>query len=69
VVADEVILLSSGGGPGRAEPGEEMADAPSRPVSMPRSAQPPRQAPPATPPAAAPPDDFAPGVTDDDIPF
>jgi single-strand DNA-binding protein len=61
VVCDDLILLGGrgGGGESSGESGEF-----SRPVSMPRSAQPRPQA-----PAAAPPEDFNQGITDDDVPF
>jgi len=60
VVADEVILLG-GGGAGSERAGDEYAQ-PSRPVSMPRSAQQRSSTPP-------PPDDYPQGITDDDVPF
>ena len=62
VVADEVILLGSGGQGGAPGGGDFSQE--SRPVSMPRSAQS-RTAP---KPASAP-DDFGGGITDDDVPF
>jgi len=62
VVCDDLILLGGRGGSG--EGGGESGEFSSRPVSMPRSAQPRPQA-----PAAAPPDDFNQGITDDDVPF
>ncbi len=62
VVADDVILLGSGGAGegGGAGAGEYSQD---RPVSMPRSAQPRTQAPQQQA------DDFGQGITDDDVPF
>ena len=60
VVADEVILLSSGGQGGQGGGADFSQE--SRPVSMPRSAQQ-RTAP---KPAA---EDFGGGITDDDVPF
>jgi len=58
VVCEEIILLSGqGGGAGRESGGELDQSRP--PASMPRSAK----------PAAAPPEDVAPGITDDDVPF
>ena len=62
VVADDVILLSSGGRGGDQPGGGEYDQ---RPVSMPRSAQ---QQRPASQPAASN-DDFGQGITDDDVPF
>jgi single-strand DNA-binding protein len=62
VVADDVILLSSGGRGGDAPGGGEFDQ---RPVSMPRSAQ---QQRPAQQQAPAH-DDFGQGITDDDVPF
>jgi single-strand DNA-binding protein len=66
VVAEDVILLSRGGAAGAEAPADDAAEAPSRPVSLPRSAQRPAPAP---APAPAPPDDFPPGISDDDVPF
>jgi single-strand DNA-binding protein len=63
VVAEDVILLGGQGGRGGEAPADDAGDAPSRPVSMPRSAQRP------APAASAPADDFPPGITDDDVPF
>ena len=65
VVAEEVILLGGqGGGQGGAGGGEFSQEARAeRPVSMPRSAQA-RQS---TPQPQR--DDFAGGITDDDVPF
>jgi len=62
VVCDDLILLGGRGGSG--EGGGESGEFSSRPVSMPRSAQPRPQT-----PSAAPPDDFNQGITDDDVPF
>ena len=60
VICDDLILL---GGRGDSAGGVESGEF-SRPVSMPRSAQP------ARPPApAAPAEDFNQGITDDDVPF
>jgi single-strand DNA-binding protein len=58
------IILLGGGGRGGDAPGAGGGDYDQRPVSMPRSAQ--RQSP---APAGPAPDDFAQGVTDDDVPF
>jgi single-strand DNA-binding protein len=55
VVADDLILL---GGRGDTAPGEFA-----QPASMPRTASAPRAQ------ASAQPDDFAQGITDDDVPF
>jgi single-strand DNA-binding protein len=60
VVADDVILL---GGRGEGGPAVEEGGY-GAPVSMPRTAQKPRQA-----PAAAPEPSFDPGIGDDDVPF
>jgi single-strand DNA-binding protein len=58
VMADDVLLLG-----GRGEAGEGGGPyEQSRPVSMPRSAQPSR-------PQASQPESFDPGITDDDVPF
>ncbi|MBZ5617625.1 MAG: single-stranded DNA-binding protein [Acidobacteriia bacterium] len=62
VVADDVVLL---GGRGDSPAGSSGGDF-ERPVSMPRSAQPPRPQPAAAP---APPEEFNQGITDDDVPF
>jgi len=56
VVCDDLILL---GGRGDSTGGEFA-----QPASMPRSASGPR-----TPQPASAPDDFGPGITDDDVPF
>ncbi len=64
VVADNVILLSSGAG--RGEEGGDFAPASSGPVSMPRSARPaaqPRQS------AGGESPESNQGITDDDVPF
>ncbi|HCC58105.1 MAG TPA: single-stranded DNA-binding protein [Solibacterales bacterium] len=60
VVADEVILLGSGGQASQAAGADFSQE--SRPVSMPRSAQQRTAAKPA-------PEDFGGGITDDDVPF
>lgn len=65
IVCEELILLSSGGRGGEMGSGPG-ADYSQQPVSMPRSA---RQAQPPSAPPAAPPEDFAQGITDDDVPF
>jgi len=57
--AQNVMLL----GGGRSEGSEGGGDYTPRPVSMPRSAQRPQTSSPAAP------DDFAQGITDDDVPF
>ena len=57
VVCEDLVLL---GGRGDSAGAGEFA----QPASMPRTASAPRQQ-----PAAAPPDDFGPGITDDDVPF
>ena len=57
IVCDDLVLL---GGRGDNAGGGDFEQ---RPVSAPRSASAPRAQ------AAAPPDDFGPGITDDDVPF
>ncbi len=61
VVADDVILLGSGGQGAQTGSGADFSQE-SRPVSMPRGAQQRAAAKPA-------PDDFGGGITDDDVPF
>jgi single-strand DNA-binding protein len=65
VVCDELILLGGRGGEGGGGGDSGEYSSPRGPVSMPRSAQPPR--PQAAPQAPA--EDFNQGITDDDVPF
>lgn len=63
VVADELILLGSGGRGDSGSQGGGDYERQDRPVSMPRSARPQPAA--SNPPA----EDFNQGITDDDVPF
>lgn len=62
VVADEVILVSGGGG-GAGGPGGSRDDFSQEHVSAPRSAAPKPK------PQEAQPEEYAQGITDDDVPF
>ncbi len=64
VIADDVILLGSGGAGAGGAPGARDDFSQQAPVSAPRGASARSK-----PPQQAPPDDYGQGITDDDVPF